>query len=108
MNLKNLGKKQIFPANWYKKRMIVTREPCEMHGVFELKAIPRQFPDDKLQIKFQNFLLECDNDRVMVAYLDLIDDLKSGKISINDDWSPYVDPSRFVLFSDGTIRWSEK
>jgi len=105
MSLKSSGQKQKFPANWKKKRMVITKEPNEMHGVFELKAIPRQFADDELQIKFQNFLLECDSNRIMVAYLDLLDDLKSEKIFLSDDWSPYTDTSRFVVFSDGSIRW---
>lgn len=103
MNLKELGQKQKFP-NWYKGETIITDPPCGMHTEFRLKAIPRLFPEDEVQIKFQNFLLECDSNRVMVAYFDLIDDLKSGKISIND-WNSYTDPSRFVVFSDGTIRW---
>ena len=108
MNLKELGKKEKFPANWYQKRMVVTKEPCEMHGVFELKAIPRLFLDDELQIKFQNFVLECDTNRVMVAYLDLVDDLKAGVISVDDSWGSYTDPTKFIVFPNGEIRWDDE
>jgi len=106
MTLKKNGQKQRFETGWYRSRMVITDPPCGMHTTFELTGISRLFPDDELQIKFQNFMLECDNNRIMIAFLDLIDDLRSGKVSKDDDWSPYVDQTKFVVFPDGSIRWA--
>ena len=102
------GERQNWRDGWTKVRYIVTAEPMERHPVWELTGVTKIFEDDPTQIKFQKFAKECDDARILCAFEDLIDDLKSGKISVNDDWLAYSNPKNFFIFEDGAIRWGTK
>jgi len=103
MDLKKSGQKQIFPANYYTQVPVMNPSGFYVTTIPKIVKIPRIFPEDNLHLKYEKFIKECDEKRILVANEDLIQDLKDEEITINDDWDIYT--KDLSQFEDGTIRW---
>ncbi|MBA7642755.1 hypothetical protein ES703_50464 [subsurface metagenome] len=103
MDLKKSGQKQNFPNNYYTSVPEFLETGGYKTSIPKIVKIPRIFSEDNLHLKYEKFIKECNEKRILVANEDLIQDLKDGKITINNDWDIYI--KDFSQFEDGTIRW---